>query len=1646
MWPYVSQSNLDMAAMYGPLDNYGSSGCSSTMDPSTSNLGSSITACKKILCSSRPGESLDYWLQNSRNLCRIGLIEGSLETHCTSVCFVNLNVMKEDSSHDILSKKLLDVSADIPKLMTSMKAHELKENEIILLSGLTSGRLRPGIEGQQVSWPTEICLLQYTRALGKSSPSCILLELNKFLLGLELAQENTLQHDSSPFKAEDDTNCSVSSIEEDFLTASEQLEDESEGENCRGEPPDDIKNIRRKVSLQNINSKETHSKLENYKDHIEPATETLHSKQAPMKTFQREELLGEICLDGVQGTQESNERRLSSFVDNYEQSRNVKRHCLHDVCKVDKCKLQAEKEKSDYTGVCTSDHFGEPATTGQYATNLAECVLQDAFIRLSQPESSFTKEAAVSISARDTLPSGNLTKQDAPVASRSWNDLPKIVIVQSPDSYENPTEWTDESHCLEQESPSNASDKCMDENGSVVATKNTLEMALACAASVIGTITSPQTAKKIKIEHEGHMDLDKNLGEQQRDRVGLSGIALGPEYSVPSALCEMTQVASAVAVFGLGEQKQISYPTTASGLLAAADASTAMTLHCSITLGSSLETLKDNIAKVLLSEASMVLTSPCAYRNIGEFIESLNERILSSVNSSKLAHVEDVVNDDLAHNLSDSILRYSAEQAIQRLQSDGDKGKPRTQGAFVAAATELLFNVMHFTCKKMGDLLQSGDLPFDLKDDKNNTVNSQIQESQSHGLLDDISVVQKSEDLRNRTRQHQLCKNSPDLKHEHLEHKLPQYETNEADAPAELYNRNSSQANLQLQMSSNKPNMKREMYRRHHNEHRAFLSKESTINAEERKHSSQNTGSMEEGIHFGSQEKLNSEHSLLKDFSSNSSPPINYKLHPSHAVIPVKHSATNYCLTDFADDLAETVVSMATEIAAICLENSHGKQPWFCAWAKGSECLIPPCRTVKRKKDTSSGGSVVRRHRPPRLSEIKKKTDEHPELKERLMNRVVDESINLEDVPDAANAFANEVALKIMNLTESSVADTLWQGAHNRLHCDRWSRGKASSYESIPEEDSDAKSLPNTLDPSSILGLPFSRTGSVSKQSSCESITDEFSRFMVNQMENEGREFELLLDYYAGNNAANILNSALQQVSKINNHLNVKTSCLSKQSSTESITEEFYRYMLKEIDKENKEISNRNTAAWTSSLQPPTTRTPFCFRQSSMPCNRSSSSRLTVNTPVKANSLDGFARCGSQDFLYVQPVSAMSSINLCKSDSCLYQRCQTDQVTDMLIHETWSSSIEDLMRKNKIIVDSTEDSDVDLSPKGSPAHVDNYANKLAANIVQSGKSILVLQQESLDDSKKGGLNYRSTSQGQHKDTGKQGFESENVMTTKSLTAHQPGLCFGPRDVPLIQIETEQRDETEVEEKGNILDMTFSEDSKCSKEEGERNVFSAEVSSNVQGRTRHGPDVLREGKTNPEPPIPASSSEDSNGSWSQLANKEENPEDTNSVLQLSEHSVSNSNSSTASSAGAMDLEAYLEEVSSTVSANINVKEKNVTKDLQDNLDECTSGLSVGTASYQHEVSVINIDLESDCIESELHTTLQWIAASQLGIPAVFFRKSQEQNIQKFLEVTHLVQAKSWKVGDIFSALILHCKMQKQGNKTLPSFFDWLLERG
>ncbi|KAM6442397.1 A-kinase anchor protein SPHKAP isoform 2-T2 [Liasis olivaceus] len=1660
----------------------------------------------EVLCSNSLLESTDYWLQNQRTPCQIGIMEDKLEKNCTSVCFVNLDAGKADYNSEFMKQKLVKISPNLPKIIASMNVQPPKDNEIILLSGLTPGNLQADFEVPQCSWLADVCLVQCARGNRRKNTSCIIFEINKFLIGLELVQEKQLHIEAGSLKPDDDTNCSVSSIEDDFLTASEHFEDEDEDEYKQGE--------------ENLSDIELAGEFKKYR---EEDCEDLHCKKAQLPFFLKSSCIShESTASGTSGSSEEEynseaEDNVIQTVDetikqvNWKVGKYTTAWKFKPLCSADDQKdffksdnnnsdrsenvsLTITKEEmillDDITAGqkshldmldCRVERTPHPliqndqAPTGQFATNLAESVLQDAFIRLSQ--SMFTKETALSISVSNSLTSTVHATQNE-MACRSWNVLPKIVIVQSPDGSDNVSEWPGSNFpnlhpWSEVEHSSDAADWFQD-NSPSESTQSTLEVALACAATVIGTISSPHAAEKFN-EQES-MSSTVTVGDheepEEKNSQSANSNCISVDYSFPPALSDMAQVANVVAAHGLGEKKD-EYLVTSGGLLSAAETSAAVMLHCSIAIGSTMENLNNSIAQALFKEASLVLTRPDAYRTIGEFMESVNGKIVQAATKPSAPLLDEVIVDELAQNLSNIILRHSVEEVKKKQlcsEMNTDACSESTQDVFTATANQLLFNVLYFTCKKMNDIAQ-------LNERSNicivDNLSKQVMDCQPKDTTKDV-LHQSSSCYNNKLSS--TFHDKDDVFMTNLMNNVKGEIGPNALESATLCVDSLSTVNAQSSSSRKTSSKKRYLKRitkeccrptNPNSNHMKtelcpFSGRENLTPGSECRHSFQEFQTSNVSVMTENHEKYTCD-AVWHNESQLSVPFLdNQGFLPTRPLVYLKHPADKYCIADFAEELAETVVSMATEIAAICLDNSNGKQPWFCAWKRGSDYLMPqalPCRSIKRKKETQSSGSTVRKHRPPRLSEIKRKTDEHPELKEWLMNRVVDDSINLDDTLDLSNNFANEAAAKIMNLAEFSVADNVWQSPNhprNRLHCDRWNRVNASSCESIPEEDLDSKGSANTLALINTLGQPISRTSSVSKQSSCESITEEFSRFMVNQMETEGREFDLLLDYYAGKNANSIITSALQQVTKRNGHLNVRPSCPSKQSSTESITEEFYRYMLREIEKEQKEkvYSAKNAKEWSSSLLLPSQRSSFCFRQSSVPDSRSSTSRLTVNMPIKANSLDGFSRSSHRDSLSVYPVSTASSSGLCKSDSYLYQRCRTDQVTDMLIHETWANSIKALMCKNKIIVDSGEVAEPDQHPYDSPPHVQQYAHRLAANIVESGKTLIAIQQ---DSTKKDHVTESS-----HIPAGMQNnskpFGDRIYLDEKEQQALFPGLfsikhtssssCL--REVPLIQIETDQRQD--LDDASELLNEVHVTSGKTREHLIKGKPIDADsgqhlISSKSHGLTMYScpeSEASVETKAMEEFPVPLSSSEESTcSSWCQLAN---NPDDTSSYLQLSERSMSNGNSSTSSSLGIMDLEIYQENMPSSYAFNDLTEGRLFCEKSPEKIQACASELSVETTNEQKDLLVINLDLEPECPDAELRATLQWIAASELGIPMIYFKKSQEHRIEKFLDVVQFVHQKCWKVGDIFHAVVQFCKLHEESREPTLSLFDWLLELG
>ncbi|CAK7321113.1 A-kinase anchor protein SPHKAP [Vulpes lagopus] len=1677
------------------------------------SLGSSITACKKVLCSNSLLESTDYWLQNQRTPCQIGFVEDKSE-NCASVCFVNLDVNKDASSTEHLQQKLVNVSPDLPKLISSMNVQQPKENEIVLLSGLTSGNIQADFEVSQCPWLPDICLVQCARGNRANSTNCIIFEINKFLIGLELVQERQLHLETNVLKVEDDTNCSLSSIEEDFLTASEHLEEESEVEDLRN----GYENISVSANvLENKKTKEATQEEWNYNKekllyalddkYIGKYHPTLVKAEGSLEKVEDTTLqsLGTAAEPlGQKGEAVCNERPAL----NYYYSENVKGHVEKSqaprtpgdayfsrivknsgppVYEHDNSLHPGDHE--DGTNPLPPKQDGE-ATTGEYATNLAESVLQDAFIRLSQGQPTPPQESAVSVSVGSAvLPSGCSTK--GMVVPRSWNELPKIVIVQSPDGSDVApeaaiTSWSDMEVSVE------TSGVFSGENSSRHP-QSALEVALACAATVIGTISSPQATERLKMEQESLVSTHP-LGGSEPLQTQISQVLKEPsisEYSFPSALCGMTQVASAIAVCGLGETGEAKAP---GGLLGTAEACAVVPTPCSLATGRSMELGNEAIARALLKEAALLLTRPEPCSSVGDLMESMSERIIEAASKPQTLCSENVLRNEVAQTLSNVILKHSIDEARQKskiIDPSDTRHSPETLDTLMESTNQLLFSVLCFTFKKMSHFVQLGECPTILANETSNWKEPELgywppdqaasqawtkatEYSSSHPLSSPRKTSLVINDLGDEV--HLKPDSKGPAKPGLFKNPMLQSESPCSPRVPDSLAAKTAPKEIYLKRAAGEdPGNPHPARRRSEKEYRSPAEGERAPAGAQGGRGPQDA---EDSTGANAQEKSNRASPLNSEGQVHLSWLGNDALLPVQPVLQATR-AELYCITDFAEELAEMIVSMATEIAAICLDNSNGKQPWFCAWKRGNEFLVTPnvsCRSLKRKKESQPGGATVRKHKPPRLSEIKRKTDEHPELKEKLMNRVVDESMNLEDVPDSVNTFANEVAAKIMNLTDFSMVDGVWQAqSHPRtrlLSGDRWSRLKASSCESIPEEDSSARAYVNSLGFMSTLSQPVSRASSVSKQSSCESITEEFSRFMVNQMENEGRGFELLLDYYAGKNATSILNSAVHQACHKNDHLSVRPSCPSKQSSTESITEEFYRYMLRDIERESRDSasSRRSSQDWTVGLLSPSLRSPLCYRQSSVPDSRSLGARLTVNPPIKANSLDGFAQNSQQDFLSVHPVSSTSSSGLCKSDSCLYRRGGTDQITNMLIHETWANSIKALMQKNKILVDDAEAADAEPVSGGSPMQVEKCANRSALSRVQGGPVLLV--QESVDTPRK-----NSITDSKHPPVSSKSkaapLTNHNSLDSKkessschgSVPVSQGKRSLCSREVPLIQIETDQREEC-------VGEPEHSPSKSSPLEEAEEHLKDEKVpevarggdtaesacqspSDNLDASDVPGAEVSAEGRAPDEFPNLSGSSGESTDSWSQLANEEDNPDDTSSFLQLSERSMrcnsgwvymSNGNSSATSSLGTMDLDIYQESMPSSPMINELVEEKEILKGQSENVEESASGAPMGVASSQGSLLVINFDLEPECPDAELRATLQWIAASELGIPTIYFKKSQENRIEKFLDVVRLVQQKSWKVGDIFHAVVQYCKMHEEQKEGTPSLFDWLLELG
>ncbi|XP_053184539.1 A-kinase anchor protein 11 isoform X3 [Scomber japonicus] len=172
--------------------------------------------------------------RNKKELCSIGLeLPARDATRLTEIHFVCLPGQCE--GEDVVQQALSSLPAGLCELLRSFHVHSLKNDEVLLFKD--SRRLAEHKDAGPQCWLKAVCVLRNTPSANvypQASVASLVGLLGCYVAGVRYALElQALQRGTaeSSQPEEDDTNQSVSSIEDDFVTALEHLEEDDTGDN-----------------------------------------------------------------------------------------------------------------------------------------------------------------------------------------------------------------------------------------------------------------------------------------------------------------------------------------------------------------------------------------------------------------------------------------------------------------------------------------------------------------------------------------------------------------------------------------------------------------------------------------------------------------------------------------------------------------------------------------------------------------------------------------------------------------------------------------------------------------------------------------------------------------------------------------------------------------------------------------------------------------------------------------------------------------------------------------------------------------------------------------------------------------------------------------------------------------------------------------------------------------------------------------------------------------------------------------------------------------------------------------------------------------------------------------------------------------------
>ncbi|XP_038949523.1 A-kinase anchor protein 11 isoform X1 [Rattus norvegicus] len=182
-------------------------------------------------------QSVKSLLQSEKELCSVSggeCLNQDEHAQLTEITFLGFNE-ETDAAH---MKDLAAVSLELPDLLNSLHFCSLSENEIICMKDTNKSSDVSSSPLNQSHHSGMLCVMRVSPTLPGLRIDFIFSLLSKYAAGIRHTLDTHLHeklHLETTDEDDDDTNQSVSSIEDDFVTAFEQLEEEENAKLCNDE-------------------------------------------------------------------------------------------------------------------------------------------------------------------------------------------------------------------------------------------------------------------------------------------------------------------------------------------------------------------------------------------------------------------------------------------------------------------------------------------------------------------------------------------------------------------------------------------------------------------------------------------------------------------------------------------------------------------------------------------------------------------------------------------------------------------------------------------------------------------------------------------------------------------------------------------------------------------------------------------------------------------------------------------------------------------------------------------------------------------------------------------------------------------------------------------------------------------------------------------------------------------------------------------------------------------------------------------------------------------------------------------------------------------------------------------------------------------